>query len=175
MLLATITPPAKIESGNVTIGAEANWLVCEKSCVPGDVKLSISLPVGSAQPAKTESFKKWTAQLPTAAKEMPFDVTRRINYTKAKTGTLTLQLKWTKPVPKNIQWFPPASEDVIFTTTKVETTESATVIKADFNWSGDVSKKAPQLDSVLVFTSDQGGRTGLLLPLDLREDPRASK
>src|SRR5262245_3640652 len=97
MLMATITPPAKIDSSKVTIGAEANWLVCEKSCVPGDVKLSIDLPVGKSQPAEREAFAKWIPQLPVLMKEWPFDITRRINYANPKTGTLSLQLKWTKP------------------------------------------------------------------------------
>src|SRR5438067_117784 len=47
MLLATITVPAAIESANVTIDANVNYLVCnEQTCIPGDAKLKIELPVG---------------------------------------------------------------------------------------------------------------------------------
>src|SRR5438874_10244299 len=46
MLLATVTPPKNIAAGaKVPISANANWLVCKKSCIQGKVDLKLELPV----------------------------------------------------------------------------------------------------------------------------------
>lgn len=45
--------PADMSPGEVTVGLEANWLVCEVSCIPGQVALERSLTVvaGAAVPS----------------------------------------------------------------------------------------------------------------------------
>ncbi len=50
-LLTRITPPRDLGTRTSdTLEAAVSWLVCEKECIPGDAKLSLSLPVqaGSA-------------------------------------------------------------------------------------------------------------------------------
>src|SRR5581483_8213263 len=50
-LLTQITPPRDLGARTSdTLEAAVSWLVCEKECIPGDAKLSLSLPVqaGSA-------------------------------------------------------------------------------------------------------------------------------
>ena len=50
MLLVRITPPAT--GDKLDLALEATWLVCEDVCVPEEVKLSLSLPMGGeAKPA----------------------------------------------------------------------------------------------------------------------------
>ena len=47
LLPVTIFPPAGLEVGSeVTLSARADWLMCEKVCIPGSAKLSLTLPVG---------------------------------------------------------------------------------------------------------------------------------
>lgn len=42
----TITPPANLKPGDtITIEAEASWLSCKDSCIPGRTTVSITLPV----------------------------------------------------------------------------------------------------------------------------------
>lgn len=66
LLITTITPPAKIDGSSITIGADANWLVCAEICVPGSGKLSLELPVGGPAPANAEIFSEFEKLLPTA-------------------------------------------------------------------------------------------------------------
>ncbi len=66
LLITTITPPAKIDGSSITIGADANWLVCAEICVPGSGKLSLELPVGAPAPANAEIFSEFEKLLPSA-------------------------------------------------------------------------------------------------------------
>ena len=48
-LLAQITAPANLApSAEVPINAHVTWLVCEKECIPGEVRLSLTLPATAA-------------------------------------------------------------------------------------------------------------------------------
>jgi len=65
MLLQEITPPASISDSSVKLSAEANWLVCERLCIPGSATLPIDLPVGSKNsPANEEIFSRYRRSLP---------------------------------------------------------------------------------------------------------------
>ena len=66
LLITTITPPATLPAGEVTLKASASWLVCEEICIPGNAgNLSITIPVGpSAEPANAAIFAKYDALLP---------------------------------------------------------------------------------------------------------------
>ena len=39
LLMQEITPPASLKDSSVQLAADANWLVCEKICIPGSAKL----------------------------------------------------------------------------------------------------------------------------------------
>jgi thiol:disulfide interchange protein len=65
MLLQQITPPNKIDDSSAKLSAEANWLVCEKICIPGSANLTIDLPVRSTNsPANQEVFARYRKLLP---------------------------------------------------------------------------------------------------------------
>src|SRR5215208_6641393 len=45
LLLQEITPPEKLDSNSsANLSADANWLVCEKICIPGSATLQLGLP-----------------------------------------------------------------------------------------------------------------------------------
>ncbi len=48
LLMQQITPPASISEKNLSLKADASWLVCEKICIPGSAKLQLDLPVVAA-------------------------------------------------------------------------------------------------------------------------------
>src|SRR5438128_5708083 len=57
LLMQEITPPAKIGISPVKLSAEANWLVCEKICIPGSANLELELPTSTtAEPKNTDLF-----------------------------------------------------------------------------------------------------------------------
>jgi thiol:disulfide interchange protein DsbD len=65
LLMQEITPPGKMDSSSVNLSAEANWLVCEKICIPGSATLQLDLPVAStSQPANTDVFARYRRLLP---------------------------------------------------------------------------------------------------------------
>ena len=70
LLLVSLTPPLKIADASVHLSAQADWLVCEKICIPGGAKVQLDLPVGApATPANTELFAKYQERLPRSLPE----------------------------------------------------------------------------------------------------------
>src|SRR2546421_7122908 len=65
LLLQEITPPASLTDSTVKLSADANWLVCEKICIPGSAKLQIELPVATPNAlANDELFARYRRALP---------------------------------------------------------------------------------------------------------------
>src|SRR6266699_2265808 len=65
LLMQEITPPQKLDSSRVKLSAEANWLVCEKICIPGSATPQLELPVSTtSQPANSEVFARYRRLLP---------------------------------------------------------------------------------------------------------------
>jgi len=65
LLMQKITPPQKLENSRVKLSAEANWLVCEKICIPGSATPQLELPVSTtSQPANSELFARYRHLLP---------------------------------------------------------------------------------------------------------------
>jgi thiol:disulfide interchange protein len=65
LLMQEITPPPNTDSSSMKFIAEANWLVCEKICIPGSATLQLDLPVArSSQPANTDLFARYRRLLP---------------------------------------------------------------------------------------------------------------
>ena len=65
LLMQEITPPQKLDLPSVKISAEANWLVCEKICIPGSATLQLDLPISTtAQQANGELFERYRRLLP---------------------------------------------------------------------------------------------------------------
>lgn len=54
-LPVTLTPPKDLKAGeSVTLRAKADWLMCEKECVPGGANVSVTLPVKTEEPVQTK-------------------------------------------------------------------------------------------------------------------------
>src|SRR5882724_11062748 len=65
LLIQEITPPSKLDDSSAKLSTEANWLVCEKICIPGSATLQLDLPVAStSQPANTDVFARYQRLLP---------------------------------------------------------------------------------------------------------------
>jgi thiol:disulfide interchange protein/DsbC/DsbD-like thiol-disulfide interchange protein len=65
LLVQEITPPAAVSGSTVKLVAEANWLVCEKICIPGNASLQLELPRSTTgAPANAEIFAHYRRLLP---------------------------------------------------------------------------------------------------------------
>jgi len=72
LLIAEVAVDASVEPGTYPVVAEANWLVCKTSCIPGDAKLAIDLVVSEpgtqAEPSPfAPLFDHYRQQHPTDA------------------------------------------------------------------------------------------------------------
>lgn len=73
LLMQEITPPMKLSESTVKLSAEANWLVCEKICIPGSANVALELPIGqTASPVNAEIFRRYESAL---AQPLPGDIT----------------------------------------------------------------------------------------------------
>jgi len=65
LLMQEIRPPLKLDVSSVQLAAEANWLVCEKICIPGSAILRLDLPVASSsEPANADVFSRYRRLVP---------------------------------------------------------------------------------------------------------------
>ncbi|HNW41219.1 MAG TPA: thioredoxin family protein [Opitutaceae bacterium] len=69
LLPLTLTPPDGLQPGTqITLLATADWLMCKESCMPGNARVSLTLPVASMPPAQdAATLAEWAKQsAPTA-------------------------------------------------------------------------------------------------------------
>ncbi|HEY1582688.1 MAG TPA: protein-disulfide reductase DsbD domain-containing protein [Chthoniobacterales bacterium] len=65
LLMVQLTPPPKIAAASVRLAANAEWLVCEKVCIPGSGTVQLNLPVGATSaPAESHLFEEFRNRLP---------------------------------------------------------------------------------------------------------------
>ena len=81
LLIQEITPPPKIDVSPVKLTAEANWLVCEKICIPGGATLELELPTSTvSEPKNTDLFARYRRLLP---QNFPDSKTARSNWSRS--------------------------------------------------------------------------------------------
>src|SRR5437588_10232287 len=104
LLIQEITPPAKIDVSPVKLSAQADWLVCEKICIPGSANVDLELPVAaSSEPKNTDLFARYRRLVP---QNFPGDKTATSNW--SRTGN-DLHLKISSEQianHQNIDFFP---------------------------------------------------------------------
>jgi thiol:disulfide interchange protein len=65
LLMQKITPPASVNESAVKLAADANWLVCEKICIPGSKSFQVELPISTTSlPANKSLFDRFRRLLP---------------------------------------------------------------------------------------------------------------
>ena len=80
-LTQEIRPGAKIDDSRLTLSAEANWLVCEKICIPGSANLQMELPVSTTSASgNAELFARYRQLL---AQNWPDSKTATANWSRA--------------------------------------------------------------------------------------------
>ncbi len=101
LLLAELTPPGDLPVGTtLALEADASWLACAKTCVPGRATVTLTLPVSAtAEPANTALFLKFRTQLPQSG-PLPFG----LGWEPGDTETL-LKVKGL-PAETRLEYFP---------------------------------------------------------------------
>ncbi|MBF2066287.1 MAG: thioredoxin family protein [Calothrix sp. C42_A2020_038] len=87
-LLSQITPTKIADGSQVEIQANAEWLVCEKECIPEEAFLSLKLPVTSDATRDNTTWAKFEQTRQALPKPSPWEAQGYVNG-----ETLTLQLQ----------------------------------------------------------------------------------
>ncbi len=65
LLMQEITPPSSLRETSMKLTADANWLVCEKICIPGSAGVQMELPVSTSNgAANAQVFDRYRQLLP---------------------------------------------------------------------------------------------------------------
>jgi DsbC/DsbD-like thiol-disulfide interchange protein len=170
MLQATITPPANLRGGSVPIKAVVKYLVCEDSCIPGEASLELSLPTGAASRANEAVFSTWSARLPAPVGDAQAISSESMKFTPSPTrkdeAQFELSIDWKSAPPDKLDWFPPASDALIFNDIKVQTQDRKTRVTASVQRLEGQKLDINRLESVLGYDLAQG-RRGVAIPLKL--------
>ncbi len=146
-------PPATLSGPSVKLSAEANWLVCERLCIPGSAKLEIELPVaGKNAPANEEIFSRYRRALP---QSWPGDSVAKASWT--RNGS-ELRLAVESSVLANYpvaEFFPLPDENVVVGHPQ---TERGPAGKITFRVPIETQDpKLSSLDGLVVFGQDATG------------------
>ena len=156
-LLTKLHIPADAHSGDVTLKAAANWLVCQEVCVPEDATLTLPLHVGSSQ---LFVDKDLVAQFAAARTKLPVMSPWPLVYRKGDTLDLFVaSAQLTRARPTGAEFFPFASGEI----------KSTAPQSLGFASDGLVLRMTPSkkfqsgaaLSGVLVLTSSDGSVSAL--------------
>src|ERR1017187_9023095 len=118
LLLQEITPPASIQNYKVKLQAAANWLVCEKICVPGSANLQLELPTSTTSaPANAELFSRFRQLL---SKTWPATNIATLKWSRAGQDLLLAVTSSTLANHPFADFYPLPSEGVVVGHPKVE-------------------------------------------------------
>ena len=153
LLLQEIIPPASLTESTVKLSGDANWLVCEKICIPGSAKLQIELPVAAQNaPANDELFARYRRALP---QNWPAGKVARASW---KRNGSELQLSVESAALANYpvaQFFPLPDGNVVVGHPK---TERGAGGRIDFRVPIETNDpKVASLNGVVVFGQDENG------------------
>ncbi|MFH1417231.1 MAG: protein-disulfide reductase DsbD domain-containing protein [Planctomycetota bacterium] len=171
IFVTPIRVPQDAEAGSgATFAAKVSWLVCEKSCIPGDAEVSLTLPIvaGGAEVkrANEDVFKKANASLPTPAadaKHVKFhgSVSKEAVKPGDKfTATLTADIQ----PGHHMQSHKPLQDGLIPAALMVEPTRGFEI--------GDVKYAKPheREDNILGKLSEYEGKIAFEIPITVEED-----
>ncbi len=90
VFLVDITAPTSLTVGSTaTLAADANWQICQNSCISEDKSFSITLPVAAA----AEKDPAWTSLFQNARKNQPVTVAGLQTLSHSAGGDITLRIR----------------------------------------------------------------------------------
>ncbi len=167
LLMVALTPPARITEPSVQLAAAADWLVCEKICIPGSAKVQLDLPVGSsAAPAQSDLFAKYRNRLP---RPLPPSAAGAVQWTRtAQSFRLTLG---DKSLARNsdVDFFPlPDPNSVIGHPRREKTSDGSLLFVIPVE---SAEENVPSLDGLIVV----GDHAFSLGKTTAKTNPKAQK
>lgn len=168
MLMATITPPADIASSSVAIEAEADWLVCKETCIPGHASLKIALPVNSfPEPDHQELFQMWSDRLPLpiVQSEDVAGCTWQVS-----SDRVSMVIQWRPQTPTEVECFPLPHDSVLIKDLNVQTHQGTTRVTARIEAMSAGKKAVRPLEILLAYNLQS--RRGVIVSIDVNSGER---
>jgi DsbC/DsbD-like thiol-disulfide interchange protein len=164
VLMAPVQVPATAKAGEtVTITAAARWLCCKDVCIPGDAKLTLSVPVAQqAERANAELFSQWRGKLPTEMND-PKSPVERIDVKAAGDRRI---LTITHPTPlRQVAWYPATGDEMELGGIVVKPAADRTVISFEPRVYRP-QKLGRVIRTLLVYEDADGQRRGAWVDLN---------
>jgi len=155
ILLARLTPPRNLAPGtSVDLAADVAYLVCEKICIPGEAKVSLSLPVSApgAPPQANPVFDAARSRLPQPS---PWRATFAAD---AKTITLSLNARDLRSDAIRSATFFPHDNTLIENPAPQVLRTGGQTTQLSIERSQIAKSIPPRIDGVLLLEEDIGGK-----------------
>src|SRR6058998_919098 len=148
-----ITPPAKIDNASVAFAADANWLVCERICIPGSATLHLELPTSTTnEPKNTDLFARFRRLLP---QNWPGPKIATANWTRAGSDLRLSVRSATLANYPSADFYPLPQGDTVVGHPKVESRDANEVVfRVPIE---SASKKLSSIQGLVVFAQRADG------------------
>ncbi|MGD0387852.1 MAG: protein-disulfide reductase DsbD domain-containing protein [Tepidisphaeraceae bacterium] len=173
MLLTKITPPPNLPADfQGRFQAAVSWLVCSDVCILGKATPSLAL-ASSPSPvsANRELFDDWISQLPVnwADNREVAAVHSRTTPGNANPSarSCVLEIAWTHPAPKFVDFLPEALNDYNLLQTAVKSSQNTTVIGFTLETLAGKTPGPQTLQAVVGYLDKDGKRRGINISVAL--------
>lgn len=161
MLLVPVSVAKDVKlEGKATINAHVVWLACHETCIEGEAKLSISLPVGGEmEAANQKQFDHWRKQIPLASTS----VIESIEQGKNGKGPLPmLTVAWSEE-PRKVEWFPVSTPAVAIESVVIKHEGKKSVISYKPTVYKPEQLVGGIVEGVVVYEDAKGQRKGVAM------------
>jgi thiol:disulfide interchange protein DsbD len=173
LFVSRIQAPRDLKIGtDVTIVAEVGWLSCEKVCIPGKSKLSLTLPVRPQVEQGNEAlFAEWSRKAPRDIDDAKTSAAIQVLSGSAAKENLPqrfdIAISWRASV-SDVEWFPAPGDEIDISDTTVRSDGMHTRITFAVQLLGGVGVPPDAFESVVAFTDASGARSALRVPVPIR-------
>lgn len=160
---ARVSVPESVEPGQtIRVEAKADWLACKVSCVPGEARKTLTIPVREqAEPAREKLFTGWRRRLPVEA-GAPGSPVRGVDRKQASNGGWRLALRWTEPAPQAVDFYPAPGDRFELNDLRVEHEGPHTTVRYRLAERGE---DGPPPRGLAVYNLSDGERRGVWVTL----------
>jgi thiol:disulfide interchange protein DsbD len=166
MLIVDITAASDAPIGQtITIEADVNWLECQRACVPGHAKLTLTLPVAEKEtPANQGLVHTWRGRLPRSIAGEQSSPIASSNSTRI--GVVTIH--WSRPVD-HVEVFPATTQAAELSQIKVTHADRTTRVMCQptIYLPDQIEGNSARL--LIVYHDAAVNRRGLYVPVTIRD------
>jgi len=173
LLLTQITPPLNLPADfQARFQANVSWLVCSDVCILGKATPSLDLASSpSPAPANPELFDNWIAQLPVNWADNPevaaVHSTAIPGNPNPYSRACTVQITWTHPAPKFVDFLPEALVDYNLLKTAVKSSQNTTLIEFTLAPLAGKTPGPATLQAVVGYLDKDAKRRGINISVAL--------